>query len=876
MMTLLPVVLCALIAAQQPPVAIRGAVIDGHGKPAVGAEVVFSAGMAIDGSVPILERATTDGSGRFNLPRPVGKRLLGFSSEGVIWARKTGFGLGIIDLARRNRPSESYRVILEPPQPRRLIFRDHAGNPLAGLRAAPRLVRTEQTIFLGVTVPDEWLEEIAVTTATDGTAVITSLDGSTELKIVRAATPARGIHYLGLPHGQATGDATLIMSRPSQLAGTVIDGSGAPVAGVGVEMWVRCGVPARGEQTIYTTPEPIRLSDGPIRTDAGGSFQTPSLLLGGSTYRVVAKAPGFAPSVSDWITLSGPADRLPPITLRRLRTLMGLVVDRQMNPIAGALMSQPGGPTTTTDAAGRFRLKDALPGPSFLLARTEGFRVQGWLIEPHETGELELTLSRPGEPPVQMKATLPPPLSQQQSRSLARRVIDPYMKDALAKGDDTAKVWTLRALRWIDPTAFVELAQKTKFRKEAAAANVLGQAALTLAATDLEEASAIAESIPNLADRCDAMVGIVDFLPAAKRADKLGLLDRAAFLARSSPYSREKLYVMGEVGERWVELHETAKARAIFAEGRKLVEALPMAKRTDAGSFLARLARVEPSVASQLIENVGTVFWRERIYANMAIRLAYEHPASAEEVLGRLQEPIWHYSASQRICRRLATIDAPRARRIAASLPDPAERAYAWAFLADGLSATDRKAAQQALDRAIREIDVDIQRNVSWRTDANPAASILPFVESIAPDRLAEVFWRAVALHPMPGDPRTDLGMDEPSTPECLLLSRYDREVAAILLEPVAAYARSRTLRRDVDISPCIVEALAAIDPAAAIALVEALPPAKTLDINERANLLRHYLSEQLSLPSEHRWISVWRFYAGCAFAMFEELDRNL
>ena len=30
----------------------------------------------------------------------------------------------------------------------------------------------------------------------------------------------------------------------------------------------------------------------------------------------------------------------------------------------------------------------------------------------------------------------------------------------------------------------------------------------------------------------------------------------------------------------------------------------------------------------------------------------------------------------------------------------------------------------------------------------NPAALILPIVERIAPDRLADVFWRAVALHP--------------------------------------------------------------------------------------------------------------------------------
>ena len=104
------------------------------------------------------------------------------------------------------------------------------------------------------------------------------------------------------------------------------------------------------------------------------------------------------------------------------------------------------------------------------------------------------------------------------------------MKDALANGDDTAKIWTLRVQRWLDPTAFVEQTQKTKFQSEGASAYVMGLAALVLARADMEEASAVVESIHELAGRCDAMVGIVDALPADRRADKLALLEHAAFL----------------------------------------------------------------------------------------------------------------------------------------------------------------------------------------------------------------------------------------------------------------------------------------------------------------------------------------------------------
>ena len=48
-------------------------------------------------------------------------------------------------------------------------------------------------------------------------------------------------------------------------------------------------------------------------------------------------------------------------------------------------------------------------------------------------------------------ATLPPLLPLEESRALARRVLDPVLKEATAKGDDAAKLWLMRVLRWLDP-----------------------------------------------------------------------------------------------------------------------------------------------------------------------------------------------------------------------------------------------------------------------------------------------------------------------------------------------------------------------------------------------------------------------------------------
>ena len=125
-------------------------------------------------------------------------------------------------------------------------------------------------------------------------------------------------------------------------------------------------------------------------------------------------------------------------------------------------------------------------------------------------------------------------------------------------------------------------------------------------------------------------------------------------------------------------------------------------------------------------------------------------------------------------------------------------------------------------------------------------------------------------------DPRIDFGQDLAAASEALLLARYDREVAATLFEPFAAYTRRLSLRDGSDINTTILLARAALDPHGGAALVESLPPARTLDINDPANWARYSVAEQLAEPPERRWMSIWRFYSGRGMALFEEAYRDL
>jgi hypothetical protein len=159
-------VLVSLVQTQAP---LAGEVVDAKGHPVPGAEVALAAGPTREGVVPILARARTDGSGRFHLPRLAPETLRGVDTTGTIWAYKPGLGLGMVDLLRDDRREQVHRLVLEAEAPRRVTIRDSRGQPVAGARVTPRTVQTERTSYLGIVIPDAWLDRLSAVTDARGT-----------------------------------------------------------------------------------------------------------------------------------------------------------------------------------------------------------------------------------------------------------------------------------------------------------------------------------------------------------------------------------------------------------------------------------------------------------------------------------------------------------------------------------------------------------------------------------------------------------------------------------------------------------------------------------------------------------------------------------
>ncbi len=170
--------------------------------------------------------------------------------------------------------------------------------------------------------------------------------------------------------------------------------------------------------------------------------------------------------------------------------------------------------------------------------------------------------------------------------------------------------------------------------------------------------------------------------------------------------------------------------------------------------FHAQVARIDPAAALQRIQKLADPYVRAGYYYQVAFQFALEHPAEAERAFNLYEDRAGfnRHILALRICRWLAKVDLARARRIAGAVETPGTRACAWAFTALGAAERDKQAAREALDRSIEAIDhilesgpglervTTVQGATLYWT--NPAVLILPIVEQVAPERLAEFFWR--------------------------------------------------------------------------------------------------------------------------------------
>ena len=871
----------ALLGQPAGSLALSGVVVDRAGMPMPDVEVMLAARMPADGSFPTLARTMTDRQGAFRLEVDR-QRLKGIGLIRLIWAYRPGQAVTIqsADLMR-NGAIPPVRLTLAEPLRRTLTILDSAGHPLAGVRLAPvSYAINGRAMFF---TPDDWVERLTVASGADGVAALPYLPATIDPLTVQVTAPGFAPHNLPLPYRPGSDRFTLKLGRPARLAGSVYYSSGQPAANVPVEVWVDnlYHKPSNPDDKIRLWPTLIHFDSGPVRTRPDGSFVTPHQLMTGSSYRIMIRPEGEALVASDWLPATTELTTAPTLRLRQRRKLVGLVHDRQGQPVAGARVFLPSGqPTAIADARGHFLLEGDLRDRTYLLVQADGFRSQGWPAVPaRQPAERTLILVRTSESPDRLMAPLSSPISVEESRGLARRALEPSLQRALEKGDDDSRGNCLRLLCLIDPARALELLETRHFENRRTDASLRYSIATELLATDPVEAESIVAAIAIPAGRARGYVALAEALPAAERDRKRRLLEHATVQANApagagrGADSEHRLTLLAQVADAWLDLGEVEKARPLISEGLKLVAALPPPQRFEP-YFLQSAARLELDRVLFLIRDLSTARRRRSCYIRIALALASEHPAEAERIFELVDDSSdapgleRKNQVALRLCLPMAKTDSRRAQRLIAELKTPREQACAWALVALGLADRDKPGARSALAESIRLIERlgspfgSAEVATLWqRVALNPAASILPIVEKVAPERLEDVFWKAVALMPK-DDMARERGIAGFLVADfSIFLARYDRQVADVFLTQAMATG-SRGPGGSASSVWSVMRGNACVDPQRALALFEALPragPDRSRMANRVTDEARDDLITSLVEPIDEHWKNIWR-----------------
>lgn len=663
-------------------------------------------------------------------------------------------------------------------------------------------------------------------------------------------------------------------ARVPQVSGTVVDSDGQPVAGAGVTLTVR-------NQNTMAFQQ--------LTTDDRGMYHHPGRITKGIRYRAIVSPGKYAIAASPEITSEGTDSiTLPPVSVARLRTIAGRVVDTEGRPVSGARVLGWGNPASlssaVTGSTGRFQLDGFSRGPAWLFVDAPGYQFHRDRPDPGKS-TVELVVRREDQPPERGVASLGPPMSRERAVRLAASVLKPYAERILRPGtDNEARSRAISVAALIDPEGAWRKCQAGEAPWDCNPVRIA--VARHLIGTRPDEAEAILPTITSVFWRQDLTIDLADALPARDRARKLAILKKLAGQELEAAEKSGKFYHLGEATRRLLALSDAEDARKI------LNDTLPIARKADGGDprqsytrgLLGPLARLELKDALELIPAKGDERTINDFRGLIAQAIADLHPAEAERLIGAMT---WNNSESYSVktCRRMAKVDLERAHRIAGRIKFGVLRAYALGRMAEEIAAKDRAAARSLRDEAFRVFGESLESGPGgvWgsRSASIMAAALLPGIERDDPDRLAEAVDRVISLRWYPRRV-IDLTSTFPDTSQidgmradaalAAILARYDHDLARSIAGPIIDRLKTPLPKEEERFfdAYAVLPCLALADPEAAARLVEVIPDPKENGGRTSRDVCRQIVAEALARPESEFWTIIRR-----AFSDLEIVERE-
>jgi hypothetical protein len=230
-------------------------------------------------------------------------------------------------------------------------------------------------------------------------------------------------------------------------------------------------------------------------------------------------------------------------------------------------------------------------------------------------------------------------------------------------------------------------------------------------------------------------------------------------------------------------------------------------------------------------------------------------------------------SMAIRVCYRMAPVDLPRARRIAASIQHTLMKPYALGMMALALAGSEKTrpiAAEllaAAFDDMANSVDAGKDEFNNMESGAVTAASLLPVAEAIDPALVPGYLWQSISFRrPTPGlegKPGQSWFLASATAALAMRVARYDPDTARALIDPLARRLAAEPNTEVVHAANEVIVALGLISPQKAVALLEQIPDtAPNSVLHQVKSRARWALAAMLARPGDRRWKYLqWNFF---------------
>jgi protocatechuate 3,4-dioxygenase beta subunit len=779
-----------------PVVEVTGTVVDLEGdKPIAGAKVNVSNYTTHQE----YQTVTTDEQGVYRAS--LGAGTIGADAVEV----PLPYYLGVLDRVSAKPEAGAAAVKLDPIRVPRGMRRegtvvDEAGQPVAGAWVTA-IWREEQATYSTMGSRSAQTDEA-------GRFTLDAVSSRVEIHLRAETAEQAGTDYVtvGLD-SQEPVKLTVSKAGAAVVTGRVLDERGQPLAGASVRIHGGYRRPAGGPR--FSREHELEWT---LTTDAEGRFATrqplprtlphPGQLKGYQEpgYFTTVSAPGRLQQRLQTVVGAGSPFVVPDIVLKSERNVSGVVVDRSGQPVAGAAVQADGleeyrTATATTDAAGRFTLKLVHPDARFWFARHADYVFTGAPIPPAGE-EARLVLLR------QAEASAEPPLVRREGtpeeKLAALRDLLPRVWDKLdPKVGIYGRTGILKAMARHDPQWVAErLPQIASARYQIGVLRTLGQ---------LEDAAAMSAGLRSADERARHYTALAAEMKVPGRAREL--LSEAVIEARTIIDPTRRLSAQVQVARVLFDIGDKEAAQKLISEQ------LPEIEKLEAGFWRGYMAEtvalfdVEKALA--LCEGATDEYERDRHPGNIAHVLAARDPARAEAIVKSLTERN-QYRYIAPVCYRMATVDLPRAKRIAdEALPaheDP--KPYAYAVMAQALADKDPATARELLRRSFESLASDRSGRSDPRWTFGLAMAMTHISETVDPAATREYVWRSIAHYKGTQiQPTTEWDAENKFRVDCqlaVLLARYGLypEIVSHLVAPLYTTDKLKPQRMREDIFP--------------------------------------------------------------------------